>query len=119
MSNHRTPNEIMMVYAKRLRHGEHITAARVYAETTEAEWFDFSMASARVKSENVKMLMNNVWSLQDREIDASFNVCPWSDDRIKFVRDIKNLSPEKLDKYNKRKARLRSLMGKSWVNWNL
>ncbi len=119
MSNHRTPNEILKVYAKRLRRGEHITAARVYTETTEMEWFDFSMSSVRVKSENVKMLMNNVWSLQDREIDASFGVCPWADNKIQFVKDIKTLSPDKLDKYNKRKARLRSLMGKKWVNWHL
>ena len=119
MSNHRTSDEILNVYAKRLRHGEHITAARVYVETTEAEWTVFSMASIRVKTSRMKMLMNNVWDLQDREIDASFNVCPWADDKLQFVKDIKNLTPGKLDKYNKRKARIRSLMGKRWIGWCL
>lgn len=119
MSNHRTPNEILKIYTRRLRRGEHITAAEVYRELSPQEWAVFSMASIRVKTPGMKLLMNNAWALQDREIDASFNVCPWADDKLQFIADIKNLAPETLAKYNKRKARIRGLMGRKWINWCL
>ncbi len=111
--------EILKSYKKRIFRGEAITPGQVYDELSHDEWFEFTMTSIKIKTPEIEQFMKNVYAHAGDIIDDVFGVCHWKKHRVKCIRSLKALSPEKLKEYNKMKAHNCKLSKKLWVDWEL
>lgn len=109
--------EILKSYKKRIFRGENITPRQVYDELSHDEWFDFTMTTIRIKTPEMEQFMNKVYAHAGNVIDDIFGVCHWKTHRVKCIKSLKALSPEKLKEYNRMKAHNCKLSKKCWVDW--
>jgi hypothetical protein len=113
----RTPNEILKSYKKRIHRGEAITPGQVYDELSHDEWFEFTMTTIRLKTPEMQQFMNKVYEHAGDVIDDIFGVCHWKTHKIRCIKSLKTLSPERLKDYNRFKAHNCRLSKKRWINW--
>ena len=110
--------KILQIYKRRIYNGEHISATQVYGELSHSE-SEFTMTTIRLRTPEMKQFMTGVYEYAGSVIDDVFGICPWKTHRVKCIRSLKALSPEKLKEYNRLKAHNCKLSGRRWANWCL